>query len=192
MASPLFRGVLLCEDVEHERFFRRLLERKWFRRNQLKAQRIPNAQGAGDAFVRSRYAGEVQLARSKRHENYALIVVVDGDRWGLAKRIQQLDEQLDAAGLDKRNPSDKILVFVPTRNIETWKLWLCGHRDLDEEGDYKGRFRKADMSGTATARDAIEAWFQQLSTEDCQLEEQTLPALAAGRQEIQRLKTNIR
>ncbi len=191
MASR-FRGVLLCEDIEHERFFRRLLERKWFRRTQLKAQRIPNAHGAGDAFVLSRYAGEVQLARSKRTENYALIVVLDGDQFMLTKRIQQLDEQLVAAGLDKRNSSDKILVFVPTRNIETWELWLCGHYDLDEQADYKEQFRKAVGRGEASVKESIEAWFRQLSERENQREQETLPSLAAGRQEIRRLGADSR
>ena len=89
MARPNLRGVLLCEDKEHERFFRRLLEKKWFGRGKVQVNRIPNRRGAGDAWVLENYVKEVRHARSKRAENYALVVVIDGDRFGLRERLRR-------------------------------------------------------------------------------------------------------
>ena len=187
-SSRKFRGVLLCEDKEHERFFRALFQRKWFERGKLRVERISNQEGAGDAFVLARFAAEAQLARSKRSENYALIVAIDGDHDQLRERLRQLDQRLERAGLDRRGENEKIVICVPTRNVETWELWLCGDRDLDETQNYKTRFHEAARRGEASAKKAVEAWFRSLSEEEERTEEKTLPSLAAGRREIRRLE----
>ena len=179
MGSPRLRGVLLCEDQEHERFFRRLLERKWFGVGKLYVKKIPKGQGAAEAYVVKNYAREVQYARSRRNENYALVVVVDGDLVKLHDRMNQLSP--------RREKGDKIAIFVPTRNLETWELWLCGHRDVDEDDDYKARFHRAEQRGEASAKQAVEAWFRGLSPEEQRDEASRLPALAAGREETKRL-----
>ncbi|NJL28514.1 MAG: hypothetical protein HC897_11805 [Thermoanaerobaculia bacterium] len=187
MAVPKFRGVLLCEDLEHERFFRRLLETRWFGRGKLRVLRIPNRQGAGDAFVLERYAAEVQHARSKRGERYVLVVAIDGDREKVRGRLEQLDRKLEQAGLSRRVQDEPVIVFVPTRNIETWELWLCGDHEVDEEADLKLDFRDAERRGEASAKQAVTAWFRSLSEAERQREEANLPSLAAGRREIRRL-----
>lgn len=186
MASPRFRGVLLCEDKEHERFFRRLLK-KWFGKGRVQVNRIPNRDGAGDAYVVANYVREVQQARSRRFENYALVVAIDGDRDKLHGRMQQLDRELADAGLPKRGDDEMIVICVPTRNIETWELWLCGDQDVDEETDYKRRFREMERRGDVSAKKAVESWFRSRSEGEKLLEEETLPALAAGRLEVRRL-----
>jgi hypothetical protein len=181
------RGVLLCEDREHERFFRSHLLKKWFGRGKLYVNLIPNNQGAGDAWVLKQYAKEVQEARRKKTENYALVVAVDGDRFKLKERLRQLDQKLTEGDLPTREKSERIVVFVPTRSIETWELWLCGDRNVDEDSDLKQRFREAEKRGEASAKNAATAWFQSPSTEDRTIEKRKLPSLAAGRIEIRRL-----
>jgi hypothetical protein len=178
--------VLLCEDKEHERFFRRLLS-KWFARGRLRVERIPDREGAGDAFVVAKYAEEVQIARQWRLENYALVVAIDGDRDRLQGRMRQLDQKLEDAGLSKRGKDEMIVICVPSWSVETWELWLCGDEDVDEETDYKRRFREADRLGDVSPKKAVESWLRSLSDEERQLEEETLPALSAGRQEVRRL-----
>lgn len=187
MSRPRLRGVLLCEDQEHERFFRRHLLTKWFGEGKLRVERIPNNQGAGDAWVLERYAREVRYARSKKSENYALVVAVDGDRFKLKQRLQQLDRKLTEEGSKERGPQESIVIFVPTRSIETWELWLCGARDLDEKSDYKQRFRLAEARGEASPKAAAEAWFRDLSPEEEADERRRLPSLTAGRDEVERL-----
>ena len=183
MAGPRFRGVLLCEDKEHERFFRRLLEKKWFGRGKVRVERIPDRQGAGDAWVLTRYAREVRYARSKRAENYAVVVVVDGDNFKLDKRMRQLAQKLEDEKEVARGAHEKIVICIPTRSIETWELWLCGDRTVDEDGEYKQRFRSMEPS----VKEAVEAWFQDLSEEKRRVEQGRLPSLTAGRLELERL-----
>lgn len=190
MAAQKFGGVLLCEDREHESFFRRLLETRWLVRGRLHVSRIPNRQGAGDAFVIERYAAEVQHARSKqkRGERYVLAVAIDGDREKVRGRLEQLDQKLEQSGLSRRGPDELVIVFVPTRNIETWELWLCGDHGLDEEADLKRRFKETKRRGEASARQAVAAWFRALSDAERLHEEAKVPSLAAGRREIRRLE----
>lgn len=188
MASREFRGVLLCEDKEHERFFRRLLVGKWFGRGKLRVERIPNREGAGDAYVLANYAREARYARSRHFENYALIVAIDGDRKKLQGRLRELDRKLREAGIPERGNDEKIAVFVPTRSIETWELWLCGARDLDEEMDCKRRFQEAGRCGDVSPKKAVESWFRALSEEEERAEKTSVPSLAEGRLEIRRLE----
>ena len=188
MARPKLGGLLLCEDKEHKRFFLRLLK-KHFSPGRLRVESIPNNQGAGDAFVLEHYAKEVRSARRKRFENNALVVVIDGDRGKLQERLRQLDQKLTEAGLATRGPEERIAIFVPTRSIETWELWLCGHRDLDEDGGYKSRFRRAERRGEVSVKEAVAAWFQSVTSEEKAREEHRLPSLTAGRKEIGRLET---
>jgi len=185
LRRPKLRGALLCEDLEHERFFRRLLSTRWFGEGKLRVERIPNNQGAGDAWVLERYAREVRYARSKRGESYALVVAIDGDRYKLQERLQQLDQKLSDESLPMRANAEKIAIFVPTRSIETWELWLCGNREVDENGDFKELFKAAEGRGEASARAAAAAWFD--TTEQNEIEQRRLPSLTAGRTEIERL-----
>lgn len=187
MSKPKLRGVLLCEDREHESFFRRHLLKKWFGEGKLRVERIPNHQGAGDAWVLERYAREVQVARSKRGENYALVVAVDGDHFGLRERLRQLDKRLAEEDLPRREAGEAIAVFVPTRSIETWELWLCGDREVDERNDFKQRYQAALKRREASAKQAAAAWFESLPTEEALIEQQRLPSLSAGRKELRRL-----
>ncbi len=186
MARPRLRGVLLCEDREHERFFGRLLS-KWFGHRKLHIEQIPNNRGAGDQWVVKNYAREVRLARSQKGENVALVVVIDGDRIKMQERLRQLDRQLTKVGLAKRGPDERIAIFVPTRNIETWELWLYGYSEIDEEGDFKRLFEKAQRQDKALTKKAVAAWFHSLSRKQAAVERKTLPSLHAGREEIRRL-----
>jgi len=190
VARHRLRGVLLCEDVEHERFFRRLLERRWFGKGKLRIERIPDRRGAGDAFVLKRFVRELKFARSKRQENYALVVAIDGDRHKLKGRMQQLDEEVEKARLATRTKDEKVTIFVPTWSVETWELWLCGDRTVDEDRDFEKRFRTWTRQGKASAKQAVEAWFQLSSSHpsnDRGTEKDRLPSLAAGREEVRRL-----
>jgi len=117
----------------------------------------------------------------------ALVVVIDGDRFKMQQRLRQFAQQLTKEGLAARGHDEMIAICVPTRNIETWELWLCGDREVDEERDFKRRFREAEQRGEASARKAAEAWFQRLSPKEETNERRTLPSLAEGREEVRRL-----
>lgn len=145
-------------------------------------------EGAADSFVLRHYEHLVRLTRRYSRENVALVVVIDGDRIGLAKRLALLDEQLRRAGCEPRGPDERIAVLVPTRHVETWIHWLCGDTGVDETIDCKGdpqRSRRRE-TGQVDARRAAHEWF--VTSDEGKAEEQRrLPALAAARDELSRL-----
>ena len=52
--------------------------------------------------------------------------MIDGDNNSIERRLRQLDDACSNRGVSPRNPTDKVLVFVPVRNIETWFAYLDG------------------------------------------------------------------
>lgn len=152
-------------------------------------RRCPAARGTAAGYVLARYPDAVKRWRSASHdENVGLLVVIDGDEQGLLKRRQQLTEALKRAGVAPVEPSDPVAVLTPTWHIETWIAWLCGHRPIDEQTRYKaddpaGRevARKIER-GEYSPRQAAERW-----APPGHGEETHVPALAAGRIEVQRL-----
>ena len=63
------------------------------------------------------------------------LVVIDGDDWTVQKRIQQLDEACWKANMKTRRDDERVAVFVPSRNIETWLTFLDGEK-VDETTSY--------------------------------------------------------
>jgi hypothetical protein len=172
---------LLCEDIEQERLFRPILEG-------LSRQRVrvePRKPHGGASFVLQQVGRLAGYIRQHKQEAVALLVVIDGDRAGFQKRLAEIGE---AAGFSKASWEKKVARCVPCRNVETWVLWLCGERDVDEERDYKHVFRQRVERGEMSARTAAEAWFAPPMPEERQAEKKRLPALADGRTEINRLQ----
>jgi hypothetical protein len=179
------RCSLLCEDIEQELFFRPILEQRFGR--VIVEPRKPKQQG-GINFVFQSYADVVKkTVRRSPQEAVGLVVVVDGDSAGLKQRLKELDQRLEEAGSVKRDAKEKIAACVPSRTVETWELWLCGRRDLNEASDYKANFQIEKRKGKASADGAVKAWFSLLTEVDAKAENDRLPALAAGRSELRRL-----
>jgi len=176
---------LLCEDIEQEQLFRPILERR-FGRGRVRVE--PRKPQGGINFVFQQYARLVKgIIRRYPQEARGLVVVVDGDSEGLMSRLKELDQILAAAGHEKRAGGEKIATCIPCRNVETWELWLCGRRDLDQTTDYKADWQAEKRRNRASSDSAVEAWFARLSDTERMLEKDRLPALAAGRAEIDQL-----
>jgi hypothetical protein len=181
----LLRCSLLCEDVEQEQFFRPILERR-FGRVHVEARK-PKQQG-GITFVFQSYADVVKrTVRRSPQEAVGLVVVVDGDDAGLDRRRRELDQRLEEAGCAKRNTKEKIAACVPCRTVETWELWLCGRRDLNEIDDYKADLQAEKRKDRMISEKAVQAWFTQLSEAAAKIESSQLPSLVAGGTELSRL-----
>jgi hypothetical protein len=174
------RCLLLCEDIEQERLLRPILERH-FRRVYVE----PRKPHGGASFVLQRVERLADYIRQRQQEAVGLLVVIDGDTAGLRRR---LDDIRAAAGFTGAEWEQKIARCVPSRTIETWMMWLCGEREIDEETEYKGRFRREVEQGTMSARQAVAAWFEPLTAAERHTEETRLPALAHGRREVARLQ----
>jgi hypothetical protein len=118
-----------------------------------------------------------------------MVVVVDGDSAGLKQRLKELDQRLIDEGGARRDAKEKIAACIPCRTVETWEMWLCGRRDLNEAHGYKADWQTEKRKGTMDAQKAGRAWFDQLSEAAAKAEEDQLPSLAAGRAELNRLYT---
>jgi hypothetical protein len=189
MTSRRRRLYVLCEDSLHQRFVESLADRWSIGRRQRQIDASPAAQGAASSYVLDRYAVAVKRWRAASHdENVGLLVVVDGDEHGLVRRRLQLAESLKRAGVEPIEPTDPVAILTPTWHIETWIAWLCGHRPIDEQTRYKlddpaGReVARRIQHGDYSPRRAADRWAP--PTEG---EESHVPALAAGRVELQRL-----
>jgi hypothetical protein len=174
------RCSLLCEDVEHERLFRPILERL-FRRVRVE----PCRREGGFTFVLARLADVARILRKKPDEAIGLLVALDADAAGFQRRYEDVMKALRQEGL-AGNSLDRVAVCIPARNVETWELWLCGFRDLDQHTDFKSRFHHEVKPGLHP-KQLVEAWFAELSAAQRQEEARILPALARGREEIKRL-----
>ncbi len=119
--------VILCEDRQHEAFARRFLQQagKGYRIQRVEVS--PRGRGSGEQFVRARYAQELAYYRAKAHKvGQTLIVLIDADDQTVSDRVAQIEK----AGVDgnqgPRHPDERIAIFVPARNIETWLAYLDG------------------------------------------------------------------
>ncbi|MBK9170227.1 MAG: hypothetical protein IPM24_22590 [Bryobacterales bacterium] len=102
--------------------------------------------GAGEQYVRQRYAVEVAAirARSKKAAT-ALVVLIDADTGTVDERARQLAQALASEGLRPRDQDENIAHFIPKRAIETWTLCLHRHA-VDEETSYRKDSRVDDQA----------------------------------------------
>ena len=152
MARRKVQYVIVCEDRQHGSFVRKFLEETGLIKNNrtLRIEQAPFGRGAADRFVRSTYVTELKVAR-RRHVDQILILVLDGDKFGVQGRLRQLDDACQKEEVQARSPADKVAVFIPTWNIETWLAYLDGedidegrpnYRRLDKESDCKAHAAK--------------------------------------------------
>lgn len=125
------RIVLLCEDRQHEAFVTRFLRRDGWTLRDIRVEMSPQGRGSAEQFVRERFPTELQAVRSKGGERVRLVVMIDGDRQGVAGRRSALEAGCEARGIDAPSEDDNALICVPTWSIETWFAFLGGE-NVDE------------------------------------------------------------
>ena len=118
--------VVLCGDRQQEVFVRRFLERCGVIPKRIRYKTCPRGKGAGEQYVRDMYPDEVREHRRNRHLTIGLVVVIDADLGSVSNRLEQLDDALEHVRLCKREADERIGIFVPKRNIETWIHYLQG------------------------------------------------------------------
>ena len=136
--------VILCKDRQHEVFMRTFLVGCGIERGRIRVNPYPIAKGSAEQFVRKKYPSEVKAYREKR--NYlkiSLTVMVDADNKRVSDRLNELEVSLTGAGMNRRQPDEKIGIFVPKRNIETWLHYLQGER-VDEDTVYSKMNRQRE------------------------------------------------
>jgi hypothetical protein len=127
MSKRQAQVTVLCEDRQQEVFARTFLIGRGFDGGRIRVRITPKGKQAGEQFVRESYPMEVKAYRSrKNHLSLCLVVILDADTSTVAERLSQLDAALEKHSQAKRQQEERIGVFVPRRNIETWIHYLQG------------------------------------------------------------------
>jgi hypothetical protein len=178
MSQRRVQIVILCEDKQQEVFAIHFLQKRGFTLDRnFRAQICPK--GAGEQFVREKYAQEVVEYRRQRNKRSGmLIVLIDADKKTVEERLQQLNDALIQNSQQIRQPDEAIAIFVPKRNIETWINYLQS-KNIDEETEYAKLKKQSDCK----------PYVEQLVNECYQgnLDNNTPPSLKAACEELQRI-----
>lgn len=140
----------------------------------------------GFTFVLARLKVAAAFLRWRTGEAVGLLVAMDADDVGFQRRYEDIKKAFRKEGLDGKG-LERVAICIPSRNVETWGLWLCGFRDLDEHRDFKSRFER-EVKPSLRPKQLVEAWGASLSEQEAQEEARVLPALAHGRREVARLQ----
>jgi hypothetical protein len=128
--------VILCEDLQQDVFARTFLQVCNITKNRIRTVVAPHGRGAGAAFVRRQFPIEVKTYRRKKNNiNICLVVIVDADTQTVHDRFAELDQALIQNNLMTRQIGEKIGVFIPKRNIETW-IWFLKGDTVNEDDIY--------------------------------------------------------
>lgn len=170
--------VVLCEDRQHEVFMRAFLVSRGIPARRIRVEIALEGRGSGEQYVRRKYPEEVKAYRSKcNYLNIALAVMIDADMRRVVDRLNELDASLAKAELDRRQPNERIGIFVPKRNIETWIHYLMGEI-VDEDTAYPKLKKQSEC------KPLVEELAQKCNQP---LEQEAPPSLQAACTELQRI-----
>jgi hypothetical protein len=130
---------ILCEDSVHYHFIRKYLELLSFNSRNIKGCFNPKGRsvGSGAQSVQDNYKKQLQAFRSKvnknKSERLTLVVMIDDDTKDRIKKLYEIDEP---------TKSERVLIFSPKRNIESWFHYIDGN-NINESDDYKKIYRNA-------------------------------------------------
>lgn len=118
-----YRITVLCEDKNQYKFicaYAKLLGAE-------KINRITLAYN--NATVLKHYSSAIISHRSKAtYQNIVLVVMIDADEKTIQERLREFDQKLDIEkyklNQSTRFDNEKILIFIPIRNIESWFYYI--------------------------------------------------------------------
>lgn len=129
-----------------------------FGKNTVQTSRVdvPYGLGSGEQSVREQFANELCARRTKpKDENLWLVVMTDADQLTHEQRWSQLRTALVKRSVSPIGSDEKVLIFIPKMNIESWARW--GETgQVDETQDYKNQYR--DGGKKYGAQVAQRAW----------------------------------
>ncbi|MEH2450862.1 hypothetical protein [Nostoc sp.] len=177
--------VILCEDLQQQVFAYHFLKKRGFNIDpkNLTIRTSPKGKGAGEQFVRNHYAAEVKAYRRKNYRSGMLVVLIDADNETVKATLKELDDALIEDSQELRKPDEKIAIFVPKRNIETWIHYLRTGEVVEEEGE-NSKYSKFPKN-EAICKPGVEQLANQCSQGS--LDENAPPSLQAACEELQRI-----
>ena len=119
--------VILCEDRQQEVFARHFLVSCGVNPHRIRVNICPKGELAGEQYVREAYPKEAKAYRSRSaYLNISLIVLTDADMKTVSERWKELEKVLGNGGQARRKAAERIAIFIPKRNVETWIHYLMG------------------------------------------------------------------
>ena len=143
---------VLCEDKLTHCYIRRFLISQGINGRKIFQLPLPAA-GCGEQYVRSQFPKYLNALRSRSYDANVLVVAIDADTKTFQERKSQLFASCETADIPTRTEDDKLLVFIPKRNVETWIKYFYGEA-VDEEQDY-AHFLKGHESDCYSAADKM-------------------------------------
>mgnify|MGYP005853612937 CR=1 FL=1 len=124
--------IILCEDKQQETFARTFLTSFGaFEKRRINVKKSPTGEGSGEQFVKNNFSKEVSAYRSKNYLNICLIAIIDADNHSVDEIRKDLIECLELP----LQSNEKVAIFIPKRNIETWINFIDGNT-VDEVTEY--------------------------------------------------------
>ncbi|WP_251958688.1 hypothetical protein [Nostoc commune] len=175
----------MCEDLQQQVFAYHFLKKRGFNINpkNVTIRTFSAGKGAGEQFVRKHYAAEVKEYRRKNYRSGMLVVLIDADTATVKATLKELDNALIKNSQELRKADEKIAIFVPKRNIETWIHYLRTGKVVEEEGE-KSKYPKFPKN-EAICKPGVEQLANQCSQGS--LDENAPPSLQTACEELQRL-----
>jgi len=133
--------VILCEDRQQEVFVRHFLVSCGIHRHRIRVRPHPQGRGAAEQYVREQYPLEVREYRRRRQRlNIGIVVMIDADARSVSERFDELEDELIRVSPPGRQANERIGLFIPRRNIETWIHYLQGElvNEIDEYPKFSG------------------------------------------------------
>src|SRR5438874_2421683 len=118
------RFTLLVEDRALARFVRDCLLEMGAHPREIRVLPFPVGRGSGKLWIDREYPIQVQAHRRRGFQNIALVVGTDADEQTVQQRAQQLADRLQEAGQGARTDQERVAIWIPRWNIETWLLFL--------------------------------------------------------------------
>ncbi len=182
---------ILCEDIDQERFIRQYLICRGLEEHKIKDYGNPKGRDIknNNALILKHYPELIKSHRTRKNINLAVVVMIDADEDSVSDKMRSLHKKLDeAAGnlnKDTRLPNEKVAIFVPARNIETWFYYIMEGQECNEITKYKDD----NMSAEERIKLAKSA-ANKLAREICPqgVDRITLPSLRYACTELQRLQ----
>ena len=185
---------ILCEDIDQERFIREYLICRGLDDRKIKDYGNPKGRVIenNNASIVEHYPALMKSYRTRKYRNIAVVVMIDADEDSVSDKMRFLHKALDeAAGNLNKDPrlrDDKVAIFVPARNIETWFSYINNNmegQECNENTDYKDNKMSAKERIELAERAA-----KKLAREICPqgVDRITLPSLRYACTELQRLQ----
>ena len=189
--DDLSEVTILCEDIDQERFIRQYLICRGLEDHKIKDYGNPKGRliENNNALIVKDYPALMKSYRTRKYRNIAVVVMIDADEDSVSDKMRFLHKALDeAAGnsnKDTRLRDDKVAIFVPARNIETWFYYIMEGQECNETNNYKDKKMSAKERIELAERAA-----KKLAREICPqgVDRITLPSLHYACRELQRLQ----